>query len=106
MGPAPRVSKGPSGNNPITEYVGSGTASMELDCIGILDDQRIRAANFPNGREFDEIRCKTSAKAANDHSDALSVWRTASTASKNITAVLSLGMKRLSRDEPKSTIFA
>ena len=54
------------------KYVGSSTASMEPDCVGILDDQRIRAVSFPNCRDSDEKQFKTDAKAANDHLEALS----------------------------------
>ena len=91
---------GPSGKNRITEYIGPSTASMEPDFVGILDDQRIRAVSFPNGREIDEKRCKSSAKAADGQIEALSERCTDSTTTKNIAVGLSLGMKRLSCDEP------
>ena len=73
---------------------------MKPDCSGVLDDQRIRAISFPNCREFDENRCKTSADAADFQMEALSEWCTASTATKNTTFVPSLGMKRLSSAKP------
>lgn len=73
---------------------------MEPDCVGIFDGQRMQTVCFPKCREFDENQCETSVKAGNDQMEAMSDWCTASTGSKNITIVLSLGMKRFSRAEP------